>query len=103
MKLDMKNGDGRSQLRPRILAKGRPWKDKGWEFMVTLGNPSGRKAFNVEDSLKGNDEFCTVAGRPGEAHWLHPHLGSVGGSSQSCLENGLIFPAWKMDLFLRKA
>lgn len=42
MKLDMKHGNG--QLRPEILTKGRPWKDKQWELTRTLGNPSRMKS-----------------------------------------------------------
>lgn len=76
---------------------------QGWEFMVTLGNPSGWKAFNVRVSLKDNDKRYTVAGALGEALWLRLHLESVRGFSLALGPLPIFSPAWKMNLFLRKA
>lgn len=98
MKLDM--GNGNSQLRPRILAKDRPWKDKGWELMVTLGNPSGREAFNVKVSLEDNEQWLGGLGKP---CGFVPTPGSVRGSSLALGPRPISSPGWKVSLFLRKA
>lgn len=41
--------------------------------MMTLGKASGREAVNVKVFLKDSDKGWTVAGRLGNALWLHPH------------------------------